>query len=215
MSRLKQASVMTLLYALTLPVILGGLAKMQTLSTPVGIPADWITQRYLDNPIASLLHILPGLLFLLIGPLQFAPYLRQRFRALHRTIGRLFIISGIISAFAVIWMVFVFPAVGGVLTQAATTVINLTMIAFLLHAFQAARTKRFSQHRSSMIRAYAIGLSVSTARIFINAADWVFGMPFEASFTGASVIGVVLNVIVAEWVIHRRPPRLAHPKPTN
>ncbi|MGC1497335.1 MAG: DUF2306 domain-containing protein [Sulfitobacter sp.] len=193
-----------LLYAVTLPVILGGVAKLETVSTVPAPSVDWIAQRYLDNPIASILHILPGLIFLAIGPLQFAPFVRNNYRKLHRMMGRLFIISGFISAVAVIWMVFIFPAIGGALTQIATTGANLLMIAFLWDAWRNARAKRFARHRSSMIRAYAIGLSVSTARIFIHAGEWLFDLPFEASFTGASMIGVTLNIAVAEWVIRRR-----------
>jgi UPF0716 family protein affecting phage T7 exclusion len=42
---------------------------------------------------ATVLHVLPGLIFLLIGLVQFMPALRRHTLKLHRWLGRIFIVS--------------------------------------------------------------------------------------------------------------------------
>lgn len=103
-------------------------------------------------------------------------------------------------------MVFIFHTIGGALTQTAATAINLLMIVLLLDALQSARKMQFSRHRCSMIRTYALGLSVSPARMFIIATDRLFHIPFEASFTAPSIIGVALHVLTADCLIRRQQP---------
>jgi hypothetical protein len=43
-------------------------------------------------PVLTLVHVLPGLLFMLLAPLQFVPAIRARVPRLHRWIGR-FVVS--------------------------------------------------------------------------------------------------------------------------
>lgn len=105
-------------------------------------------------------------------------------------------------------MVLAFPAVGRLLTQAVTFALTLAMIALMIHAWRAARLRRFAAHRDAMIRAYALGLTVSTARIFIDAADHFLAIPFEQSFTICSTIALILNLTVTERAIL---PRLRAP----
>ncbi|WP_439109671.1 DUF2306 domain-containing protein [Lentibacter sp.] len=190
------------LFILSAPVILGSFERLALVLQQMGQQdAPWIDQRYADHPGLSFAHILVGLVFFLLGPLQFWEGLRRRARGLHKLLGKLFIASGLVSGIAVIAMVVVFPAVGGLLTQVATTIIVLAMIGFLFGAYQAARHKQFVRHRAMMIRAYALGLSVSTARIFIELAEHFAAISFEDSFTLASAIGVGLNIVVAEtWL---------------
>src|SRR5689334_14523150 len=48
------------------------------------------------HPLLTFAHMLPGLAFMLLGPLQFVPSLRARRPALHRLSGRLVLVSGVI-----------------------------------------------------------------------------------------------------------------------
>src|SRR4051812_31134489 len=46
------------------------------------------------HPLLTMIHIVPGLLFVTLGPLQFVPKLRARRPRLHRWTGRLVLAAG-------------------------------------------------------------------------------------------------------------------------
>lgn len=189
-----------LLYLVSLPVLLGTWARLAfVLEGTEGAP--WLDQRYADHPLLTVLHLLPGVLFFLLAPLQFVPRLRRG--GWHRWAGRLFIASGVVSGGGVCVMVWVFPAVGGALTQWVTMAIVAAMAGFMVHGWRAIRAGRVVAHRHAMMRAYALGLSVSTTRIVIDLADWIAGIGFLDSFVAASAVGVAVNVAVTEALIRR------------
>jgi len=47
-------------------------------------------------PILTLVHIVPGLLFMLLGPLQFSSTIRARHLRWHRWSGRVFVVCGVV-----------------------------------------------------------------------------------------------------------------------
>jgi len=62
--RIKRPALMTvLLYALSLPVIIGGAQKLEAVLSAPSAQATWITQRYHDHLGLSILHVLPGVIF--------------------------------------------------------------------------------------------------------------------------------------------------------
>lgn len=202
-SGIRDVLVVLVLYVVSWPVISGTVARLHFVWLSSGADAlPWVDQRYADHPLLTALHLMPGLLFFAIAPLQFWPALR-RTRRLHRWLGRAFMASGFLSGIGVLWMVVVFPAVGGLLTQVVTFVIVGGMLGFMAHAWRAIRARRLAVHRAAIIRAYALGLSVSTARIVIDLAAWLWSTPFLDSFVFASALGVGVNVAVAEVILHR------------
>ena len=62
------------------------------------IPAlDPFNDRYTANPRLTLLHTIPGILFAILGPLQFMSPIRRSVPAIHRLSGRIFVTIGIAS----------------------------------------------------------------------------------------------------------------------
>src|SRR5580765_3485739 len=47
-------------------------------------------------PILTIVHIVPGLLFMILGPLQFSRTIRARHLRWHRLSGRIFVICGMV-----------------------------------------------------------------------------------------------------------------------
>lgn len=176
------------LYLFSLPVLSGSWQRLTDVFAGLGSDA-----RYLGHPWLTALHLIPGMVFFLIGPLQFLP---RRGRA-HRWRGRVFVTSGLLSGAGVIAMVWVFPALGGLMTQLVTTTINSAMAAMMVAAIWCARHRKLVLHRDLMLRAYGLGLSVATARWAIMLAE-EFGIGFEESFVLASGFGVILNVVAVE-----------------
>ncbi|MEO3478315.1 DUF2306 domain-containing protein [Phaeobacter sp. CAU 1743] len=164
----------------------------------------FVDLRYAEHPWSTAVHLVPGILFFLVGPLQFSPGLRRRWPGLHRSLGKLFIASGFVSSLGVMHMVIVFPALGGLLTQGVTYAICLSMVAAMILAYRAIRRREVMLHMRWMRLAFALGLTVSTARIYITLADTVLSVPFEQSFTIASALGLATNLAVVGFQERRR-----------
>lgn len=200
MTRQTQLLCVLALYLAALPVLVGTIERMGHVfaQTPF---EDWVNIRYFENPWVTGFHLVPGFVMLVIAPLQFFSHIRQSFPNFHKICGWAFCLTGLISGIGVLWMVIVFPALGGLLTQLVTFVLVGLMCICMATAIVFVRRRRIAQHRAFMIRAYSIALSVSTARVFIESADIFFALAFEDTFVAASAAGVAVNLLIAEWII--------------
>lgn len=109
------------------------------------------------HPVLTLVHILAGLLFMLLAPLQFVPTIRARVPRLHRWIGRLVLSLALViggSAF----LMSIQMAIGGVNEMAATVLFDLLFLFCLARGYAAARSLDLGAHREWMIRMFGIGL---------------------------------------------------------
>lgn len=186
------------LYLLCLPLLWNTLARLVHVWGGAG--GDL---RYLHHPWLTTLHLLPALVFLLLGPLQFL----SRKGGVHRWRGRLFVLSGLVSG-AMVWpLVRALPGLGGPLAHAGTAVLVLAFLASLVLGVVAARRRAFGLHRAAMMLSLALGLSVASARWFIL-AGMMTGLPLERVFVPGSVLGAVIN-LVAVAVLLVRPMRRA------
>ena len=138
----------------------------QVLSSGV-VPEDpeHITS-YVEHPFISALHLLPGIAFMLLGPVQLTPAIRRRWPAVHRWSGRVFVLSGLLTAISAIAMALIFPVLVSHMTTAVNVTSGTAMIVALVIAFRAILHRDIERHRIWMIRAYAIGLVVATLGVF-------------------------------------------------
>ncbi|CUH51971.1 DUF2306 domain-containing protein [Shimia marina] len=189
-----------LLYLLCLPVLADSAERLiQVWTAPIS-SVDWIEARYLNAPQLSTLHLLPGLVFFVTGPLQFWPALRApNLRSLHRLSGYLFSLSAVLSSLAIMVMVLTFPAIGGTLTIIGTYLICLGMLISIGCALWSIRRKDVPLHKISMAFAFTLGLSVATARWFIYGAEWLCDIPFIESFAPASILAGLTNLSVCSF----------------
>ena len=68
--------------------------------------------RYNANPILTLSHLVPGFLFMLLGPFQFIKNVRAKWIQLHRWSGRVFIVSSLIAGVAALVVTVRLPVFG-------------------------------------------------------------------------------------------------------
>jgi uncharacterized membrane protein len=167
---------------------------------------DDVFARY---PVLTLVHILPALVFMVLGPLQFSSTIRARSLRWHRWSGRVLFVCGMVIGVSALVMNFAMPAIGGVNQAAATTLFALFFLFALGKAFLHIRHREVALHREWMMRAFAIGLAVSTIRPIIGvffATSRLSGLtPYEFFGTGFW-IGFVLHLIAAEaWIQWTRP----------
>ncbi len=155
------------------------------------------------HPTLTLAHILPGLVFIVLGPFQFMPALRKRRPVLHRWTGRIFLADAFLVGITALVMS---PqmAIGGALETTTTFVFGILFLISLALAFAAIRARRIAEHRRWMIRAYAIGLGVATVRpivgVFFATRRLTHLSPHDF-FGIAFWIGFTLSLAAAEvWI---------------
>ena len=179
-----------------------------TLRTGYQPPATVFGSGFARHPILTMVHILPGALFMILGPLQFVPRIRARHIKFHRWSGRVFLILGIVIGISALIMSFQ-ATIGGANETAATTLFALIFLFSLGKAYVHIRRREFARHREWMIRAFAIGLAVATIRpivgIFFALSRLTHQSPHEF-FGTAFWLGFTIQLLVAEiWINVTRP----------
>lgn len=167
------------------------------------MPTDPADLHYVKHAALTGMHVIPGLIFLLLGPLQFIASIRARWPRFHRWSGRLFIVSGLFLAVSAIIINIVFPPFGGWFKSLAVYIFSAAQIITLVIALRAILRRDVVRHRAWMIRAFAIGLAISTMRIFFIPAYLLFGVPSDFTVGLGMWVGFVVNIVVAEWILWR------------
>ncbi len=168
-------------------------------------PTDVLDIRYVQHPWITVLHIVPGLLFLTLAPLQFVARIRKRRIGLHRGLGRILAICAAISALFALVANFRLPAFGGISTQAATVFFGTIFLFSLTKALRHIRRKEVGLHREWMIRTFAIATGVATIRVFLELLTALSGLGLEEVFGASFWLGFGVNLLVAEaWINHTR-----------
>ncbi|HEY0738016.1 MAG TPA: DUF2306 domain-containing protein [Herpetosiphonaceae bacterium] len=190
------------------PVLVDGYQPPAATSDPT-VALDDVFARY---PLLTLIHIIPGLLFMILWPLQFSATIRRRHLGWHRGSGRVAVICGLIIGVTALVMSVAMPAIGGVNQAASTILFGLFFLFALGHAFRHIRRRNIALHREWMIRAFSIGLAVATIRPIIGlffATSPLSGLTPYEFFGTAFWIGFTLHLVAAEAWIHWTRPRLA------
>lgn len=184
--------------------------------SPPAAPSDPALAQFaaLDDvfahyPVLTLAHILPGLLFVVLGPLQFISKFRERHLSWHRRVGRILLVCGTLTGVSALVMSFWMPSIGGVNQAAATTLFGLWFLFALGQAFRHILRGKTRLHREWMIRAFSTGLAVATIRpivaVFFATSPFSGLTPYEF-FGTAFWIGFVLHLIAAEaWIQWTQP----------
>ena len=113
-----------------------------------------IADRHLLIP-----HTLAGIFALLIGPINFSSRIRERYRKLHRVLGRIYVIAVFIGAATGVALAGGRPGFPGTCGQAAAWVVCTTA------AFITARNRHIVQHRQWMARSYAVTFTFVSSRV--------------------------------------------------
>ncbi len=195
------------LIALGVVPALAGTARLGELARGGAMTAA--NARFIAMPLPVVLHILTVIPFSILGALQLAPVMRQRYPTWHRAAGRAAVVCGLVAALTGLWMTLVYPwpAGDGVVLYTERLVFGCAMLWSMLMAINAIRERTFSVHGEWMIRAYAIGMGAGTQVLTHLPYIVLVGQPDESARAVLMGAGWVINVVVAEWVIRRSPSR--------
>lgn len=179
---------------------------------PSSVPSGSAAAQFaaLDNvftryPLLTLIHVVPGLLFMMFGPLQFSSTIRARHLWWHRLNGYIFLICGVVIGISALLMSLAIPSIGGVNQAAATTLFSAFFLFALWKAFSHIRRREVALHREWMLRAFSVGLAVATIRPIVGiffATSRFSGLTPHDFFGIAFWIGFTLQLMAAEAWIH-------------
>ncbi|UNK46105.1 DUF2306 domain-containing protein [Arthrobacter sulfonylureivorans] len=191
------------LILLSLTPILGGAMRLAELAGGAEITSH--NERFFESPVPVSLHIISATVYSLLGAFQFVPALRGR--RWHRIAGRILVPAGLAAALSGLWMAVFYShsADSGAALLFLRLIIGFSMVSsIVLGLFYAIRRRDLVRHSAWMTRAYAIGAAAGTEALIIIGPEILAGQPgirFQVLITGAAA---VINVTVAEYVIHRR-----------
>lgn len=152
--------------------------------------------------LVTMLHIAPGMIALLTGPLQFVSAIRRRHPAFHRLTGWLYILSVATSLMAALRLTL--DAFGG-----AANALGFALLGFIWLGTTGAGTwlalsRDKARHRRWMIRSYAITLAAISLRFQIGFLTGLVGMTFERAYAYVAWTSWIPVILLTEvWL--RRP----------
>jgi Predicted membrane protein (DUF2306) len=207
MIRLTKADfkVPALLLALSLVPILGGVARLKSLSDGVAVGGD--DARFFAAPIPVVIHVVAATSYAVLGAFQFSTGIRLRWRTWHRRAGVLLLGCGLATGATGLWMTAVYaipPTLQGPLLYGVRLLVGVAMLISIAKGWASIVRRDLAKHEAWMIRAYALAQGAGTqAAIFVPLMlilGPVLGFTRDVLMTAAWAI----NVIAAEWLIRRR-----------
>jgi uncharacterized membrane protein len=176
-------------------------------SPPQNVPAELAQFANLDAHFAAeklltFSHIVPGLALVTIVPLQFSRRLRNRYLRVHRILGRIAMVLGLVIAAS--GFTLLLNPVGGALEIAAILVFGGFFVYALTRAWINARRADIDAHREWVIRAMGVVFGIATVRpvmaIFFALTRGSGKTPADI-FGPAFWIGFSITLLAAElWV---------------
>jgi NADPH:quinone reductase-like Zn-dependent oxidoreductase/uncharacterized membrane protein len=189
------------LLVLTIIPSLGGLTRLASLANIVAPQADHA--RFAARPWVLVAHIVAGLVFATFGAVQFVPSLRRGSARVHRALGRVLVVAGIVAGFSGMAVMLAFDAspTQGPPLHAMRALSGLALVGFIARAVAAIRARDFAAHEAWMKRAYAIGVApgvqaLSLAPLIVLVGD------NQLTNTLGMAAGWAISLAVAERSIH-------------
>ena len=154
-------------------------------------------------------HIAFAAIALLIGPAQFATALRTRFNRLHRTLGRIYLVSVLLAGTAGFVLSFVNEA--GFVGFFGFGALAVLWVFTAVKAYRSVRAGDYRSHQAWMIRNFALTYAAVMLRIWLGvlvASHLLLGldgsMAFANAYAAVPFLAWLPNIVVAEIMIARR-----------
>ncbi len=159
--------------------------------------------KLLDNSVYLMLfymHITGGGIALLTGWSQFKQKLRNKWLQLHRTLGKIYLVSVLfIGGPGGIYIAFY--ADGGLVSKVGFGLLGVFWWIFSAQAYMKIRQGDIQEHKLWMIRSYALTFAAVTLRIWLPLLGMGFG--FEEAYPLISWLCWVPNMMFAELIIRK------------
>lgn len=159
-----------------------------------------IEQRFADAAPLTIVHVVTGAVFLVLGLLQFATPFRNRHPRFHRRTGYFLAALALVAGISGLWLGVVKPFASTERAPTAAAGVVFFMTAAI--AIAAIRRGDIERHREWMIRFYAVGVGVVAVRLVSPIVIWLLApAPFSKLIGVSFWAGWIVSVAVAEvWI---------------
>jgi hypothetical protein len=175
---------------------------------PHNPPAQFagLDEAFAAKPILTLVHIVPGLVFVILVPFQFSRSFRNHHLRAHRWMGRATMLLGVVIGISALPMSR--HPIGGALEASGTVFFDAFFLFALTWAFVHIRRGQIALHREWVIRAMSIALGIATVRPVMGiffATSSLTGLKPHDFFGIAFWIGFTITYIAGElWIRYTR-----------
>lgn len=148
--------------------------------------------------IAFYTHIILGGLALLLGWTQFNSNIRNRYLILHKRIGKIYIVTVILSSISGIYIgIF---ATGGLLSSLGFLSLGIIWLTTTIKAYASIRSGLIKKHQTLMVYSYAACFAAVTLRIWLPLLIVIFGN-FMTAYIIVAWLCWIPNLLVAHYFI--------------
>ena len=189
----------------------GSVARAVWFQTPPAQP-DAFDAAVLINPSVLVAHMASACLFTLLGAAQIAPGLAGNRSHLHRPLGYLAWLSGMVMALTGVILVVAYPPSqgAGFWPHLVRSAVAALMLWLLVDGLCAGIGRNLTRHRNQMFRAWVLAAASTTNGVLIGLWMALTGDVSQYAFAGIMAIGWALALGTAEWRIrHRRRARFS------
>jgi len=197
-------------YLLCAGIVLGGYVMLQitlpyfSFATDIGF---LLTKQALLHSglwrLAFYTHIGTSVFVLLFGVVQFIKPVLLRQAAVHRMLGKLYVIL-VLFVSAPSGLVMAFYANGAWLAKTSFAIISVLWWLFTLKAYISIRRHDIDSHTAFMTRSYALTLSALTLRLYVLIFPYFFILHAKEMYTLVAWLSWVPNLLVAEWIVRKK-----------
>lgn len=150
-------------------------------------------------------HVFASFFALALGPFQFWSRLRGRRPALHRWMGRAYLVVGVLAG-GLSGLYMAQHAFGGLVSRLGFGALALVWLFTGLQAWRAIRAGDTQAHRRWMVRNFALSFAAVTLRLWLPASV-LAGIPFERAYPLIAWLCWVPNLLLTEHLVNRPHPR--------
>lgn len=173
------------------------------------VPEDVASNTFL-SPGGIRLHIAVTAIALIVAPWQFARRLRERVPLVHRTMGRIYLITGFVGIGT--GAAIALGSSSGLVAGTGFLFLGLSWLTVTAVAYRLILAGDHEAHRRWMLRSFALIFGAVTLRIYLP-LSFALGLEFETSYPVIAWLSWVPNIVLMEWWIrreaaHRQPERI-------
>jgi len=151
-------------------------------------------------------HIVFGGLALLVGWSQFSKRLRSKHLKLHRNLGKVYVVSALISGLCGVYLGFF--ATGGIVPSIGFICLGLIWLFTTIRAYMAIKAKDLTLHQGMMVYSYAACFAAVTLRIWLPVLTIIFG-EFLLAYKIVAWLCWVPNMVFAMFWVRKKGLHLA------
>ncbi|MDW3646628.1 MAG: DUF2306 domain-containing protein [Bacteroidia bacterium] len=154
-------------------------------------------------------HILFGGIALMIGWIQFHKGFRTKRMKIHRGIGKVYVIAGLLSALGGVWAGYY--ATGGPIAQIGFMCLGVGWFGTTLKAYLDIRQRKLQDHQQMMIYSYSLCFAAVTLRLWLTPLQSMTG-DFISAYQIVAWLCWVPNLLVAFIIIRRTNRKVSKPQ---